>query len=251
MRSTDIMSWIKLDDRMPDHRKVVGLSDRAFRAHIEALCYAAGNLTDGAVPAAVARAKRWTRSAGELVDAGLWEPHDSGWLIHDYLEHQRSRESAEELSKTRAKVGSVGGKQSAKAKQVAKQTASKTQADQIRERSEPQKPTASSVPRGSQRTITDDYRRQMHARYGHVWTVAEIDERIAEALNHKAVLKARDVSLYVNGWLRRDAERTTGGRAPNGVVGAGANVQRPGVMAGNGTRPGEAFPTAKRWPADA
>ena len=41
---------------------------------------------------------------------------------------------------------------------------------------------------------------------------ATVEERINEALAHKARLKYTDIQQYVQGWLRRDAERvgTTG-----------------------------------------
>jgi hypothetical protein len=212
------LTWVKLDDRMPEHVKVASLGDRAFRAHIEALCYCAGSLTDGFIPEAVAKRRTWTRSAVELVAAVLWETTEGGWLIHDYLEHQRSKESARALGEVRAKVGAKGGKAAANAKQIAEPLLQEVASRSEEIRSDPN-PTDSVTPkRARQKTITDDYRRQMHIRYAAVWSIEEIDERIAEALNHKAVLKAVDISLYVNGWLRRDSERTTGG-------GAGAQVR--------------------------
>jgi hypothetical protein len=62
------LTWVKLDDRMPEHVKVASLGDRAFRAHIEALCYCAGSLTDGFIPEAVAKRRtccgRPPRAAG-------------------------------------------------------------------------------------------------------------------------------------------------------------------------------------------
>ena len=48
------MTWLRIDDCMPDHPKVDGLSDRAFRAHVTGLCYCARHLTDGNVPQTVA-----------------------------------------------------------------------------------------------------------------------------------------------------------------------------------------------------
>ena len=48
------MAWIKIDDSFPDHPKVIGLSDKAFRIHIEGLCYSGRFLTDGLIPMGVA-----------------------------------------------------------------------------------------------------------------------------------------------------------------------------------------------------
>jgi len=90
------MSWVKLDDGFPDHLKVIGLSDKAFRQHTSALCWAARNLTDGFIPtAALASLRGSKRSAGELVDADLWDlcEEPAGWMIHDFLEFNPSAET--------------------------------------------------------------------------------------------------------------------------------------------------------------
>ena len=87
------MTWAKLDDSFPEHLKVIDLTDGAFRLYVEGLCYAARNLTDGALPrAAVRRLTGGDRRAGELVDAGLWDRTDTGWVIHDYLDFNPSSE---------------------------------------------------------------------------------------------------------------------------------------------------------------
>lgn len=86
------MPWVKLDDAMPKHPKVLHLRDRAFRAHIEAICYSAHYLTDGLIETEVARREGWTRDALALVEAGVWEETGTGWRIHDYLAYNPSRE---------------------------------------------------------------------------------------------------------------------------------------------------------------
>lgn len=73
--------WLKLDDNFGDHPKIVGLSDRAFRAHLLGMLYAARHLTDGHVPPTAAPTPRTAR---ELEDAGLWERNGSGWVVHDW-----------------------------------------------------------------------------------------------------------------------------------------------------------------------
>lgn len=86
------MTWVKIDDAMPEHPKVVGLSDAAFRVHISAICYAARNETDGRVSAGAVRQFRWQRRVRELVEARLWDPTEDGFAIHDYLDYNPSRE---------------------------------------------------------------------------------------------------------------------------------------------------------------
>lgn len=104
------MPWVRFDDTFPVHRKVDGLSDTAFRLHVSAIFWCARNLTDGAVPEedlelVTARVRAPARFATELVRRGLWHEAghqcdsehcppaaDSGWVIHDYLEFQPSKE---------------------------------------------------------------------------------------------------------------------------------------------------------------
>lgn len=94
------MTWVKIDDGFPDHPKVVGLSDEAFRLYITSLCYAGKYLTDGFVPSIVAARMTRNDCVEELLDAQLWYECDSGgYQIHDYLKHQSSKE---QVSNTRA-----------------------------------------------------------------------------------------------------------------------------------------------------
>ena len=116
----DDRTYIKLHDGMPRHPKVVGLSDKAFRAYIEALCYCSEYLTDGKVPASnltkIAPRRVWR----ELSEAGLIHDADSGIAMHDYLEHQRSADQVKDLKEKRRASGQRGGR--AKANAVASAT---------------------------------------------------------------------------------------------------------------------------------
>ncbi|HUC25388.1 MAG TPA: hypothetical protein VMA73_22000 [Streptosporangiaceae bacterium] len=104
--------WIRVDVLLPEHAKVEGLSDKAFRALVELWCYCGRQHSDGAVPAA-----RWRKvspkARAELLAAGLADPlltgdPTSGVTMHDYLGHQRSRESIDELAQKRAEAGRKG-----------------------------------------------------------------------------------------------------------------------------------------------
>jgi hypothetical protein len=109
------MSWLRIDDGFAEHPKLVNLSDAAFRTHVSALCYASRNLTDGHVPAAVA--KQFTRNRrkpiNDLVDAGVWARNGShGFVIHDYLVYNEPRDDVlkrrAEVSKIRSEAGKKG-----------------------------------------------------------------------------------------------------------------------------------------------
>lgn len=92
------MTWVKLDDGFPEHPKVLGLSDAAFRLHVVAICYAARNLTDGVIPRVWLKDAKATLKIAvqQLVAARLWSEHADGWAVHDYLTYQQSRTQVEE-----------------------------------------------------------------------------------------------------------------------------------------------------------
>lgn len=78
----DDRTYIRLHDGMPDHPKVVGLTDAAFRLYVEALCWCSRRHANGAIAAAALPSigihKRPLALAAELVDAGLWERTEGG-----------------------------------------------------------------------------------------------------------------------------------------------------------------------------
>lgn len=98
------MTWIKLDDKLPNNPKILQLSDKAFRRYIEGLCYANQYLTDGFL-ADVVIDRIGTEVTQELLKAGLWLEADGGIQIHDYCEHQTTRKEVDSKRKqTRDRV---------------------------------------------------------------------------------------------------------------------------------------------------
>lgn len=109
------MTWAKLDDQFPEHPRIVGLSDKAFRLHVAAICHASRKLSDGHVSVTDSRVLRaLTRSSSrhvdELVERGVWEQNGDGWVIRDYLDYnppasvvkERRKSEAERLRNLRA-----------------------------------------------------------------------------------------------------------------------------------------------------
>jgi hypothetical protein len=131
--TADPRTYIKLHDGMPDHPKVVGLSDAAFRAYVELLCYCSRYLTDGDVPTQVVRKIAAAKIQSELVAAGLAEESPKGMAMHDYLEHQRSAEQAAEMRQKRQVAGKKGGEAKANALALAKQTPKQTASKNVAE----------------------------------------------------------------------------------------------------------------------
>lgn len=97
------MSWVRIDDQMPDHPKLACLGDLAPLAlalQVRALCYAARYLTDGRIPEGVL--PQLLQGFGRLKPAGvawpdimcragLWERDGDSYVIHDFLAYNPSR----------------------------------------------------------------------------------------------------------------------------------------------------------------
>lgn len=129
-------TYLKLNDALPEHRKIVAAGGDAAWLHVCALAYASRNLTDGFVPSGMvprlSDRKNPTKLAARLVEVGLWhsaghscprcpQPAAGEYLIHDYLVHQRSAAKVEEIKAKRAVAGSRGGaKKAANAKAATK-----------------------------------------------------------------------------------------------------------------------------------
>lgn len=118
------MSWIKLDDQIFTHPKLVDLSKDAKLLYLAGLCYCGAQLTDGLITKGATRVLLATIEANceaiaSLIDAELWEANDSGgFLVHDYLEHQSSRDEVLAVKGARAKAGQAGGVKSGEARRA-------------------------------------------------------------------------------------------------------------------------------------
>lgn len=101
--------WVKIDDLMPQHPKLVQAGPLAYALDVAGICYCACYLTDGFIPAgAVPNLLDFTdvvahgasgadlrkHLVARLVDVGRWIPeaNGSGWWVHGYLEYNPSAE---------------------------------------------------------------------------------------------------------------------------------------------------------------
>lgn len=96
------MNWVKIANSFPTNPKVMRAGPEAGYLFVCGLCYSNEHLLDGAIPrdllAGVAPSlARPERHAKRLCDVGLWEPADDGWVIHDYLDFQRSSDAIREV----------------------------------------------------------------------------------------------------------------------------------------------------------
>ncbi|MFC0041048.1 hypothetical protein [Actinomadura rayongensis] len=105
---SDVRTYIRLHDGMPDHPKIEALSDRAFRLLITCWCWCSRHLTDGHIPGATWAKRGTPRARAELLAAGLVEQTRDGVRMHDYLRHQRSAAEVDQLRQARGETGSLG-----------------------------------------------------------------------------------------------------------------------------------------------
>jgi hypothetical protein len=90
------MTWTKLSDDFPDDLARVGLSDAAFRTHVEGLCWTMRRETGGVISKRdvdrFAESGLVDTGVAELLDAGLWQRTDTGYMVVHHMEHQPERE---------------------------------------------------------------------------------------------------------------------------------------------------------------
>lgn len=104
----DRRPFVMLHDGYPEHPKVLGLSDKAFRAHVSLLCWARRQNTDGHIPESVLKAFTTAKVLRELVTNRLLDQKETGTFLHDYLEHQPSSTERSQLSEDRESAGRRG-----------------------------------------------------------------------------------------------------------------------------------------------
>lgn len=175
------MSWIRLDDKRALNLKVTAAGFAARGLDEAAICLSASLETDGKIThgmlATLAAAHGSTMRAtlaladilirpGPAGGCGRWEPVDDGWMIHDYLKYNPSREASEatrdEISKARARAGQIGGIKSGEARRKAKpkQSASKQTEANADEASNPRPdPSASNEAETGRDALPPDGRR--------------------------------------------------------------------------------------------
>jgi len=90
------MPWVKIDDQFASHPKVLKAGPAAAWLYICGLTYCNRYLTDGFIPAQAVRLLADLddpeEQAAALVNAGLWEVTDGGYMVHDFLDWNPSAE---------------------------------------------------------------------------------------------------------------------------------------------------------------
>ena len=134
MAEKDKRTYVKVHDGLPDHPKIIEAGGEAGWLYICGLAYASRQLTDGVISKRLVRrltdGSNPEASASALVRVGLWHDgeHDcpkcpeagpDAYVIHDYLDHQRSASEVADLRAKRAAAGQRGGKRSGESRRAA------------------------------------------------------------------------------------------------------------------------------------
>jgi len=90
---------VKLHDNFATHLKVLAAGEDAAWLFVSGLLFCSANETDGRIPTSALRmltAKKDAKTLARiLVREGMWEETSTGWLVHDYLQYQRSKAQIE------------------------------------------------------------------------------------------------------------------------------------------------------------
>lgn len=115
------MPQIRLESTVRQHPKFIKAGPAACWLYVCAIGYCQEHLTDGRISPTTLRQLGVRSSSGQgkltvmatkLVEVGLWEQVASGWVIHDYLKHNKSADEIRALIQTRKDNASKGGKAS-------------------------------------------------------------------------------------------------------------------------------------------
>jgi hypothetical protein len=173
MAEKDKRTYVKVHDGLPDHPKIIEAGGEAGWLYICGLAYASRQLTDGVIPSRLVPrltdGSKPEASASALVRVGLWHegehdcPHcpEAGadtYVIHDYLEHQRSAAEVADLRAKRAAAGQRGGKRSGESRRAAseaeanREASASAKAKQARSKNEPETETETEEEEKTSRT---------------------------------------------------------------------------------------------------
>src|SRR3990167_3010294 len=109
------MAWVHVESSVARNRKFMKAGPAPSWLWVCGLAYCQEGLTDGFIPAEALPflgVKNARQLAHHLVAAGLWDETVGGWVVHDYLKHNRSAAQIADIRDRRGKGGKLGGRPS-------------------------------------------------------------------------------------------------------------------------------------------
>lgn len=111
------MTWLKLDDSIASHTKVLRAGPEAAWLWVCCIAYATRHLTDGFVPSealvTLGNFRNLSAALAKAKEVRLLQDRDGGVAVHHYLEHNPSAEQVRARVAEMAELARRGGKASA------------------------------------------------------------------------------------------------------------------------------------------
>lgn len=235
------MAWARIDDNFFNHPKVRKAGKDAVVFYVAALCHCNAFMTEGFIAdemlelVGMQSFQRKPKCLADLlVDCNLLDRVEGGYLIHDFLDYNYSKQQVDEIKSKRAAAGRIGGKQTqskssskiqAKSEQTVKQNSSHTHthinthindpikdslsedekswdkfADAFQEltglRAKPTKTTMAMLANFLERNVTvDEYRRAIQEMQAKNYTITNMDSAETWVMNNRKPSKSLSAGL--------------------------------------------------------
>lgn len=114
MQDKDKRPYFVMANEYPRHRKIRGLSDKAFRLHVTLMALCNEELSDGSI-AKHDFHQYGIKAAKELLATApssnplAYLAADGTYRLHDYLKHQNAAVNVKQMMSERAEAGRRGG----------------------------------------------------------------------------------------------------------------------------------------------
>lgn len=119
------MSYARVETSVRTNRKFLQAGSSASWLWLCGVLYCQESLTDGFIPFEAVKflgVDNPKPLIPKLVHARLWDEVDGGWMVHDYLQHNKSAESINQIKDTKRRVGKQGGEASGRSRVLKQET---------------------------------------------------------------------------------------------------------------------------------
>jgi hypothetical protein len=116
------MAYIQVEASVRTHKKFLKVGPAASWLWLCGVGYCQDGLTDGFIPAEALKylgVKAPSSLKDQLVAVGLWDEAPGGWLVHDYLQHNKSAAAVADVKHSKRAAGAAGGRASGEARREA------------------------------------------------------------------------------------------------------------------------------------
>ena len=201
------MAWARIDDNFFNHPKVRKAGKDAVILYVAMLCHSNAFTTEGFITnemleliGSQAFQRRPKELADRLVECDLLDEVDGGYMIHDFLDYNYSRQQIDEIKSKRSDAGKQGGRP---AKANEKQNESKMKANEKQNESH----THTHINTHTDKELKDKPAAAFPGKnaelYAQFEAITPVNMRIVTAIDSA-------VNLYSSGWVRDAIAEATG-----------------------------------------